>query len=76
MEIYTKGILGEGLLVTLRNPSGCLVLSHLDNTAYVANFVRPNFDYAETSYIPRRLYAIPFVLHSFLGGERKYINSI
>ena len=72
MEIYTKGILGEGLLATLCNPSGCLVLSHLDNTAYVAHFVRPNFDYAETSYMSRKLYAISFVLHSF-SGEKENI---
>ena len=43
-------------LKLLRN----LVLSHSDNTAYTAHFVRPNFGFAETSYMLETLYEIDF----------------
>ena len=39
-------------LKLLRN----LVLSHSDNTAYMAHSVRPNFGFAETSYMLVPLY--------------------
>ena len=46
-----KSIVRCPLPPTLRNPSGCSVLSHSDNTACTAHFVRPNFGFAETSYM-------------------------
>ena len=36
------------------------VLTHSNNTAYTAHFVRPNFGYAETSYMLGTLSVIPF----------------
>ena len=34
------------------------LLSTSDNTAYTAHFVRPNFGFAETSYMLETLYEI------------------
>jgi hypothetical protein len=42
MEIYTEGILGDGLQATLRNPLDCSMLSHSDNTVYAVCFAHPN----------------------------------
>ena len=36
---------------TLRNPSVCSPLTRSPNIAYTAYSIRPNFSYAETSYM-------------------------
>ena len=44
MEIYTKGILGDGLRAAFRNPMDCLVPTHSDNSGHTATLVlRPNY---------------------------------
>ena len=41
------------------------------NTAYTAHFIRPNFGFAETSYMPGTLYKMAVLTSSITGGQRK-----
>jgi len=48
-----------------------LVLSHSPNTAYTAHFVRPNFGYAESSYMLGTLYEMAAEMTTMKNGENK-----
>lgn len=48
--LHKYGVKGDDTAAWYASP-----LSGSPNTAYTAHFARPNFGYAETSYMPRTL---------------------
>jgi hypothetical protein len=58
LRMEQAGLIKTPSSTTLANFVGS-VLSHSLNTAYTAHSVRPNFGYAETSYMVVQLYKIP-----------------